>query len=95
MDDEKYFTFSNSNELYDIFYTDNIQTTPESVKFIGKAKFEPKVMMWIAISSKGISMPYFKSVRCPAVDSDAYIANCLSKLKLFIQEYHARDNVIF
>lgn len=77
------------------FYTDNIEATPENVKLVKKAKFEPKVMMWIAISSKAISTPYLKPVRGPPVDCDAYIGNCLSKLKLLIQKYHARDNFIF
>lgn len=42
----------------DFFYTDNIAATPGNVKFAGKVKFEPKVLMWIAIWSEGLSTPY-------------------------------------
>lgn len=71
LDDEKYFTFA-QHELSgnDHFYTDDIQSTPDNVKFKGKEKFEPKVLMWIVISSKGCSEPYIRPVGAPAVNSD-------------------------
>lgn len=96
MDDEKYFTFSN-NILAgnDFFYTDNYEATPDYVKYAGKMKFEPKMLMWIAISSKGISAPFFQSSRGLAVNSDVYINECLSKLNRFIESNHARDEIIF
>lgn len=96
MDDEKYFTFSNSSMLgNDSFYTDNYEMAPDNVKYAGKTKFEPKVLMWIAISSKGISVPYFQSSSSVSVNTDIYIANCLPKLKRFIEEKHANDKIIF
>ena len=45
LDDEKYFTFAcNTLSGNDHFYTDNINETPNIVKFASKAKFEPKVL---------------------------------------------------
>lgn len=96
IDDEKYFTLANHTMSgNDIFYTDNIQTAPESVKFAAKAKFEHKVLVWIAISLKGISQPYIHTSRAQAVNSDVYINKCLTKLKDFIEKYHNQDEIIF
>lgn len=96
MDDEKYFTFAH-HELSenDHYYTDDVESTPDNVKFAGKGKFEPKVLMWIAISMKGLLAPYIRPIVGPAVDSDVYIANCLSKLKDFIEKNHSNDDYVF
>ena len=61
IDGESYFTLSNSvlagNDSY--YSNDRIQT-PDDVKHFDKAKYEPKVLVWIAISPKGLSKPYFR-----------------------------------
>ena len=56
LDYESYFTFLH-HELSgnDRYYTDNFKTTPDNVKYARKTKFEPKVLVWLAIASKGIS----------------------------------------
>lgn len=96
LDGESYFTFSH-HELSgnDGFYTDNIEATPDDVKYAGKSKFEPKVLVWVAISSKGVSVPLIRPNKAKAVDSDVYIGQCLPKLKLFIGKYHAHDKIMF
>ena len=56
MDDESYFTLSNSTLAgNDRFYTDDVRTCPESVKHNLKSKFEQKLLVWIAVSSEGMS----------------------------------------
>lgn len=96
LDDESYFTFSNHKMSgNDGFYTDNIEETPDNVKYAGKSKFEPKVLMWIAISSKGFSQPYFRPFGGLAINSDSYIGQCLPKLKQFIADNHAQDEIMF
>ena len=58
LDDEKYFTLTGSTQPgNESFYSSDVSTTPDNIKIRQKAKFEPKVMLSVAISSKGISEP--------------------------------------
>ena len=85
IDDEKYFTFSNSSIVGNRgFYTENIQNTPDEVKYAGKKKFEEKVLVWMAISKIGFSDLFITSTKGFAVNADNYIQNCLPKLKKLI-----------
>jgi transposase len=70
MDDEKYFTLSNSEmKGNDGFYTDNYQNVPDDVRFKNKKKFEDKILVWCAISEAGfISQPYIGVVRGEALN---------------------------
>lgn len=96
LDDEKYFTFaSHTLSGNDHFYTDDINKTPDNVKFASQEKFEPKVLVWIAISTKGLSAPHIRPIGAQAVNSDIYIGNCLPKLKKFIDLHHSNDNYMF
>lgn len=79
----------------DGFYTDDIETTPDNVKYAGKSKFEPKVLVWVAISSKGVSASLIRPNKAKAVNADVYISQCLPKLKQFIERYHAHDEFMF
>lgn len=96
LDDESYFTFSH-HELSgnDGFYTDNIEATPNEVKYASQSKFEPKVLVWVAISSKGISAPLIRTNKAKAINADVYISQCLPKLKQFIGKYHTGDEIMF
>lgn len=96
LDDEKYFTFSWNNSAQNAgFYTNNIQTTPDDVRFAPKGKFESKVLVWAAISSKGISQLYIQDSKAPAIKATTYISKCLSKLDKFIKEKHPNEDSIF
>ena len=59
--DESYFTFLH-HELSgnNVYHTDNFETTRDNVKYDGKTKCEPKVLVWLAISSKGTSTPVIR-----------------------------------
>ena len=96
MDDEFYFTFSHQ-ELSgnDGYYTDNFETTPSIVKYSGKTNFEPKVLVWLAISSKGISALVIRPRGAKAINSEIYIDQCLPKLKQFSERKHAQDEIMF
>lgn len=91
MDDERYFTFTNNSLDTD----DSEATTDDEKSSANKMKFQPKVLMWIAISSTGCSSPYFQSSTAVAFNSDEYIDKCLPKLKQFIDKKHASDKIIF
>ena len=60
MDDEKYFLLQDQSAPTNrAFYTSDKRTTAPQVKFTRTQKFEPKILVWIAISEKGISKPFF------------------------------------
>lgn len=96
MDDEKYFTFSNSSDITNKgFYTANKKSSPENIKFIKKMKFEPKVLVWCCISEKGVSSVWVQTQSGIAVKSSTYIKKCLPNLIKFIKKHHANDEIIF
>lgn len=96
LDDEKYFTLSNSEiKGNDGFYTDSIEDVPPDVRYKKKAKFEDKILVWCAISEAGISTPYVGHVRGEAVDANVYTRRCLPKLLRFIRRHHNNDDFIF
>ncbi|XP_065660384.1 uncharacterized protein LOC136084198 [Hydra vulgaris] len=74
----------------------NKKTCPESVRFIGKEKFPKKLLMWIAISDRGMSEPLFRTSKAVAINSSIYINECLEKRLLpFIHKYHGDFNYLF
>ena len=96
LDDESYFTLSHSTiNGNNNFYSNNIEATPPEVKYRTKYKFEPKVPVWIAGSSKGLSEPFIvPSVL--AVSQKLYQDECLNKrLIAFLNKYHSSDNYVF
>ena len=96
LDDEKYFPLSASHiPGNDIFYSQDPKSAPAEIKFKGKKKFEAKLMLWIAISNKGISAPYFREGGL-AINQQIYINKCLKpKLIPFIKKFHQDNNYVF
>ena len=96
LDDESYFTLSNSSLAgNDIFYTDNLEDVAEDVRYKKQSKFERKVLVLIAISPKGITSAYFLPAGL-AINQDVYLQECLKKRLLkFIREHHDNDNYVF
>jgi hypothetical protein len=96
MDDESYFTVDGSN-CYgnDSFHSYEGLEAPEEVKYKFVSKFPAKVMVWIAISAKGISDPLIMKFG-NAINAQTYIDECLSKrLTKFLAKYHSDGNYIF
>jgi len=77
------------------FYTFDKQYAPDNVKYKPKEKYEKKVLVWLALSAKGISTPFIGTTKGPAVTAGVYIDNCLSKLLPFIETYHSHDDYVF
>lgn len=96
LDDEKYFSLSNSNTPgNDGYYTNNKSTAPEDIKYAKKNKFEKKVLVWLAISTEGISEPYIHESN-NAITANVYINKCLkNNLIKFISEHHFNKEYIF
>ena len=96
LDDESYFTLSNTTlSGNDRFYSNNVQKTPERVKYKYKSKYEQKIMVWIAISPSGMSKPLFLKSGL-AVNQLVYRKQCLEdRLLPFINKYHSDGNNVF
>ena len=96
MDDEKYFSLSNINMPGNAYYyTSDNTTAPPDIKYNKESKYEPKIMIWLAMSSKGVSEPYIHQSK-GAINADTYLNQCIkSKLIPFINKYHPTDDVIF
>ena len=61
-----------------------------------KKKFEPKVMLWIAMSPKGVSTPVLTSGRSMAVNARSYVDNCLEPhLIPFLNTNYPRGGYVF
>ena len=79
----------------DGFYSSNVHETPQEVKLKRKLKFEPKLMVWAAMSPDGISKPYIVPSG-QSINQDVYIEKCLrDRLLPFIQAYHRNDEIVF
>ena len=58
------------------FYSCNKQTSPPDVRFKCKVKFAPKVLVWLALPSKGVSAPHIGKTKGPTINADVYHQNC-------------------
>ena len=75
--DKKYFTFSDNNMPGNAgFYSCNKQTSPPDVRFKCKENFAPKVLVWLALSSKGVSVPCIRKTKVLVINADVYHQNC-------------------
>ena len=96
IDDESYFTLRNSTLAgNDEYYTSDKKPTPSRVSTKNKSKYEPKLLVWIAISPKGVTHAHI-SPSGQAINGHTYLKNCLkSKLLPFIRAMYPLDNYIF
>ena len=74
------------------YYTENKENFAPELRFSCNEKF-PKVMVWVAISTAGVSQSYkaYKS----AMNGVIYRKECLPRSKSFIEKHHSKENVIF
>ena len=82
MDDKKYFKLAGNDIFLNLcFYSTDSAAVRPKVNFQCETKFEPKMMIWIAISSKSISDIYVHKSK-PAVNQEAYLKECIDKRQL-------------
>ena len=96
LDDESFFTLKN-DELGGNrgFYTDNKENTSPGVKYKFKAKYEKKLLVWLAISKNGHSALYFCPSGC-SINGDIYRNECISAcLVPMINELHGDGDYHF
>ena len=95
LDDEKYFSLNGDISCNCKYYTSDRSTVPPEVKFKTKMKFEPKLLVGVAVSRKGISSIYVHRSTI-AIKQETYLYDCIRKrLLAFINRHHKNDNVLF
>jgi hypothetical protein len=96
IDDEHYFTLFKSNIPENTWhYTDDKDNCPSDVKFYKKQKFEKKIMIWIAMSPKGLSSPFFIPSGL-AINQNVYKDDCLAKILIpYIHQHYPKAGYIF
>ena len=96
IDDESYFTLAHSSQPgNDRFYSSDIDRTPEDVKHRYQSKYEQKLLVWICISPKGASKPYFLPSGM-AINQDVYLNQIVKRfLEPFIEEHYKPDEYVF
>ena len=68
---------------------------PENIKFIQKQKFEPHLLVWLAISTQRIFNPYIHRSKI-AIREEIYLKQCIrGRLFPFIKKHHQNDNILF
>ena len=96
MDDESYFTFSGSEMPANRgFYAGAGDAVPDAVRIAPQGKFPRKLLVWIAISPRGVTTP----VICPSrgnIDGDFYREKCLKQVLLpFLASRYPTGGYIF
>jgi len=96
IDDESYFTLGNTTLAgNDRFYSDNLEKTPDDVKYKYQEKFEKKILVWIAISPAGVSTPIFFESKM-AINQDVYLDKCIkARLIPFIRRNYPNGGYVF
>ena len=70
------------------FYAFDKEHASDNVKCKTKEKHSKTVLVWLALSSKGISTHFIGTAKGPAITTGMYINKCLGKLCSFIEEHH-------
>jgi transposase len=96
MDDEKYFSLTKDSVSTNRgFYTSDPNITPANVKFKRTQKYSPKILVWIALSEKGTSEPFFAEQK-QAINESTYLNYCIKRRLIpFIKHYHKSSEVLF
>ena len=96
INDEKFFKLSGNNALGNrYFYSTDPSAAPPNVQFQQKIKFESKVVIWMAISAKGIPNVYVHRGK-QAVDQKMYLAECINRRLLpLVDKYRSNGNFLF
>ncbi|CAF1168698.1 unnamed protein product [Rotaria magnacalcarata] len=96
VDDEKYLLLQDQSVPTNRgFYTSDKRTTAPPVKFKRIQKFEPNVLVWIAISEKGISKPFFSKQKQTFGQITYLKQSIIARLMPFVTSYHTKGKVLF
>ena len=92
-DDESYFSLS--GKLNNHYLSSDRSKIDEKIKFKPRSKFEKRLMVWMAISPRGCSKPYFAPANC-AINAEIYRKECITKrLVPFIKKFYPKGRYLF
>lgn len=95
IDDESYFTLNGAKQPgNDRFYSDDIEKTCDSVKYNQVQKYPPKLLVWLAISPKGTTKPWFRKSGI-AINQNTYLEILKERLVPFIRRYYRSGGYVF
>ena len=84
LNDEKYFLNGGDNDPWnDRYYTDDKVKCTGNVRFKDEAKFHEKILVWIAISERGILNSLFRISKAVAINGPIYLEECLKRNSCF------------
>lgn len=93
LDDEKYFTLTGSQK--GSYYARDKANVSDDVKYKQSAKFEKKLLVYLAASDRGVSEPFI-AVSGLAINQETYVDECLRGVLLpFLHTHHADGDYIF
>jgi hypothetical protein len=94
MDDESYFTLDGYCGDKGYYAYDDENVDPQ-VKYKRFNKFPSKLLVWIAISNRGISKPFIMKSK-GAINCNNYSTECIRKRLLpILKEKHSDNNYVF
>jgi hypothetical protein len=73
------------------YNTEDKSKLSADVRFIKKNNYPKKILIWEAISNRGISIPYFRPSKSVAVNTEFYINECLQPRLLPFKHQHHSD----
>ena len=82
LDDESYFSLSDSRSPANVVlysHPNELQNVADNIRLKPKAKFERRVLVWIAISKGGIWNLLVLPSKSEALTSSVYIKKCKKK----------------
>ena len=96
MDDESYFELSGYQMPgNDHYYATTSKATTSSHQFMPREKFGLKILVWVAISDRGISRIYC-APSGGALNAQTYKTKCIrQRLKPFLDTHHMDGNYLF
>ena len=90
MNNEKYFKLTGNNVVGNrYFYSTDPPTAPPKVKFKCNTKFQPKMMIWMGMSSKDASDIYVHKSR-QALNQETNVS-----IKDYRPKYHSNGDYLF
>ena len=93
LDDEKYFDLK--GPCTGRYYTSDKATVSPDVRYHGKEKYEKKILVYVALSERGVSKPFFAPSGL-GVTAQVYKEHCLKRCFVsFLRARHADGNYVF
>ena len=84
MNFEKFSCFDGENMPNSArYYTDDKSKLLGDVSFIKKNNYPKKILMWVAISNRGMSIPYFRPSKSVAVNTEIYLETVSTQKETF------------